>query len=414
MNKEERYIFYRKMKALGSSMLFYMMRVFPIQNNKIAVCTYEGKGGFGCNPKYIVEEMHRRSNKYKFIWFVNDMSKIFPEYVIKKKNNIWNRAYHLSTSKIWIDNYRKPLGTKKREKQLYIQTWHGAVGFKAIGEWRGEGFSKIAYMVSKNDSDMIDYVVTNSEWCLEAYPKGLVYSGKYLNVGCPRCDIMVNNRDEQRIIIREKYNLSATSKIVMFAPTYREKGQKTKRGVYIEQTDLDFERMMQAFTEKFGGEWYLFMRLHPQLVSQIDKYPLDGIREHVIDVSNEDDMCEILAAVDAIVTDYSSAAIDASYVGIPAFLYIDDLDTFVKDRGDMFFNINPPEPIRNNKKMAPGVDVILPYPVARNNKEFVKNIMEFNLQKYINNVSKMCTDLKIINDGKASQKVAEIIEKEIR
>lgn len=30
---------------------------------------------------------------------------------------------------------------------------------KAIGLWRGKAFSKMAYLVSKNDSDMIDRVV---------------------------------------------------------------------------------------------------------------------------------------------------------------------------------------------------------------------------------------------------------------
>ena len=167
MVAEDRYILKRKIQAFGNTVLFVLCRIMPIQRNKIAVCTFEGKGGFGCNPKYIVEELHRRSSVYRFVWFVNDCEKEFPNYIRKVKNTAWNRIWHLATSKIWIDNYRKPYGTVKRKGQYYIQTWHATIGFKSIGLWRKDAFSKMAYLVSKNDSDMIDYVVTDSEWCDE-------------------------------------------------------------------------------------------------------------------------------------------------------------------------------------------------------------------------------------------------------
>ena len=107
--REKAYILFRRIKALGNRMCFYLCRIFPVKGNRISVCTFEGKGGFGCNPKYIVEELHRRDPSYEFVWFVNDMGKSFPEYIRKVPNTLWNRAYWLSTSKIWIDNYRKPM-----------------------------------------------------------------------------------------------------------------------------------------------------------------------------------------------------------------------------------------------------------------------------------------------------------------
>ncbi|MBQ5731952.1 MAG: hypothetical protein IIV59_02215, partial [Selenomonadaceae bacterium] len=64
-----------------------------MKKNRIAVCTFEGRGGFGCNPKYLVQELHRRNPGYEFIWLVNDINKEFPEYVHKVKNTLWNRAY---------------------------------------------------------------------------------------------------------------------------------------------------------------------------------------------------------------------------------------------------------------------------------------------------------------------------------
>ena len=82
---EKDYIRYRKLKAFGNKLCFIICRIFPVKKNRISVCTFEGKGGFGCNPRYIVEELHRRSPEYEFVWFVNDMNKEFPSYIKKVK-----------------------------------------------------------------------------------------------------------------------------------------------------------------------------------------------------------------------------------------------------------------------------------------------------------------------------------------
>ena len=144
---EKNYIRYRKLKAFGNSIVFHLMRIFPIDEKLINVCTFEGKGGFGCNPKYVVEELHRQHPEYKFVWMVNKSSwdKQFPDYIKKVDNSsLLSRAYWLSRSKIWIDNYRKPLGTCKRTDQYYINVNHFTVGIKCTGLHRGSGFSKVA------------------------------------------------------------------------------------------------------------------------------------------------------------------------------------------------------------------------------------------------------------------------------
>ena len=35
----------------------------------------------------------------------------------------------------------------------------------------------MAYLVSKNDSDMIDDLVIDSDWCEQSFDKALVYEG---------------------------------------------------------------------------------------------------------------------------------------------------------------------------------------------------------------------------------------------
>jgi len=102
--KESIYIFYRKLKAKLNSICFYIMRIFPIDKKLISIYTFEGKGGFGCNLKYIVQELHRQHPDLKFVWFVNDMNKKFPSYIGKVPNTLLSKAYWLSRSKVWIEN----------------------------------------------------------------------------------------------------------------------------------------------------------------------------------------------------------------------------------------------------------------------------------------------------------------------
>lgn len=405
---EKQYITYRKWKAFCNKMKMVIFYSFPIKRNKIVVCTFEGDGGFGCNPKYIVEELHKRNETYEFVWLVNDMNKEFPDYIIKAPNKGWSRAFHLATAKIWIDNYRKPYGTIKRKGQYYFQTWHGTIGFKSTGLWRGTAFSQMAYMVSKNDSDMIDYVTIDSEWCREMFPKGLVYDGEFLMSGAPRCDVLYGDKRKEKEAFCRKFNLDKNVKLVMFAPTFREKAVEGIRSVFSEEWTIDFQRLINNLEKRFGGDWHLCVRVHPQLAT---KYSDVWLEKNIINVSQEDDMYEMLAAMDVLITDYSSVAMDASFASIPVFIYADDIEKYIQDRGSFLWNIssNPYDAITNNKLMTPDIDTILPYSIAQDNDELERNILEFDEEEYKNKLKHFEEDVKLVFDGKASSRVADKI-----
>lgn len=413
---EKSYIRYRKIKAFGNRFCFFICRVFPVKKKRISICTFEGRSGFGCNPRYIVEELHKRNGDYEFVWFVNDMRKEFPDYIKKVPNTLWSRAYWLSTSKIWIDNYRKPYGTIKRKNQYYFQTWHGTIGFKSTGLLRKEAFSKMAYLVSKNDSDMIDYVVIDSKWCEVMDPKALVYNGAFLKTGAPRCDILYGDKRDIRKAFRKRFGLNQNDKIVIFAPTFREKSEDGVRSVYSEKWSIDFERMMLSLRKRFGGDWSLCLRLHPQLAKNIinDFHLTSQIK--IVDISEEDDMNANLAAMDALVTDYSSVAMDAGFMRIPVFIYADDLEKYIQDRGSILWDFSRISDgiIKNNQEMVPGIKTELPFTVAQNNDEFERNILEFEEGKYVEQMDRFTKDVELIFDGKASGRVSDKIEYFIR
>lgn len=391
MSREEQYTVKRIIKGKVQSIPFYLFRIFPIKKKKIVFCCIEGTTGYSCNPKYIAEEMINRKDEFEMIWLVNDITKQFPKEIKVVKNSLWNRAYQLATAKIWIDNSRKQLEVRKRKNQIYIQTWHAKLGFKPTCLDRGHSFSKIAYLISKHDSEMIDYVLSNSKWYDDTLPSGMMYTGLILRYGSPRCDILVNRVCEMHRRIREIYNLPENAKIVLYAPTFRGGSQGTDRRIRVDESKLDYDRLVDALRRRFGGKWYVMLRLHPQLVARQISNNTDNNK--VIDVSKEEDLYEILAGCDAFITDYSSAAFDAAVMRIPVFLYCDDYSEYEAERGKLLWNLKE-----------------LPFPLAQDNEELEYKVLEFDNGSYQTELLDFFRLTQMEEDGKAAERVADKIK----
>ena len=121
------------------------------------------------------------------------------------------------------------------------------------------------------------------------------------------------------------------------------------------------------------------------------------ISERMIDVSQKTDMNEIIAASDAFLTDYSSAIFEANMIGLPGFIYADDLEAYIADRGDLFFDVYK-----------------LPFPVALNNDELMEQIEQFDEEEYRLKTEQLMKENGIFEDGKASRRVVRLIEKRQR
>lgn len=390
MDNEKKYIWKRIFKAWCQSCFFYIFRIFPIKKKKIVFCCIEGTTGYSCNPKYIAEEFLRRADGYELVWLVNDTKKKFPNGITVVRNSLWNRAYQLTTAGIWIDNSRKQLEVRKRSNQLYIQTWHAKIGFKPTCLDRGNSFSKIAYLVSKHDSSMIDYVLSNSDWYDKTLPTGMLYSGAVLKTGSPRCDVLVNNKTEAHEHVRKLYHLPQNAKIVMYAPTFRGGNQGTDRAIQKNDHAPDFELLLRTLKKKFCGEWFVFLRLHPQLTVRNISSMENGT--NLVDISKADDMYELLAGCDAFITDYSSAAFDAAVMRVPIFIYADDYRTYESERGKLLWDLNS-----------------LPFPLALSNQELQKKISEFSEMLYQKALNKLFMYTGVVEDGTSSKKVREFI-----
>lgn len=394
MNEEE-YIKLRLREAEEQSKVFEKYRSLPINPRKIVFTTIEGTTGFTCNPKYIALELLRRNADYELVWLVNDMSKEFPAGIRKVENTLENRAYELSTAKIWIDNSRKQLEVRKRPGQVYLQTWHAKLGFKPTCFDRGSSFSRIAQLVSQHDSDLIDYVLSNSDWYDKTLPKGMLYAGPVLRTGSPRCDVLVNRTDKERSEVRKRFGLPNDAKVIMYAPTFRGGSQGVERKLDENSHAPDYGRLVDSLEKRFGGKWYILLRLHPQLtVRHIENRTQE---ERLVDVSRVDDMYEILAGCDAFLTDYSSAAFDAAVMRIPVLIYTDDYGEYEADRGKLLWNLRE-----------------LPFPLAENDEGLEQSVAMFNEQAYITKLEKLFQETGMVEDGHAGVRVTDWVEERIQ
>ncbi len=390
---EGQYINKRKRKAFLTSLAYWVLWALPVKKKKIVFTAFEGAGGYCCNPRYVAEELLKKEDDLELVWLVNNIEKQFPQGIRKVKNTFWRRAYHLATAKVWIDNSRKAYGTRKRKGQLYIQVWHAAIGFKPLGLFRGKLFPKIAYLVSQHDSKLADYVISNSEWCTKLIPDQLIYTGEIIKTGSPRCDIFFNGREDVYRELRKRHKLPQDVKIALFAPTFRGGSQKGNRQVFVEEPTLDFARMTEALEQKFGGTWFVFLRLHPQLAAQLEQFPFKNGIANMIDVSQADDMNELAAASDVLITDYSSSVFDVINMYMPVFIYADDLEEYIRERGKLMWDMYS-----------------LPFSVAGDNDELVENIDKFDAKQYEEKINEFSRENEVLEDGCASGKVVNLIE----
>lgn len=365
--------------------LFYVFRLFRIKPNKIVISSYLGRG-YGDNPKYIVEELLKRNDRLDIVWLTKDMKNLFPAGVRGVNYRSIRAIFEMCTAKIWIDNRRKPPYVRKRKGQCYIMTWHGYMAIKKVEKDAESSLQKRYLEMAKNDSKMIDFFVSGSEWETKVIKESFWYDGEILECGYPRSDILLNDNRAAKEKIRNRYHLGLDDRIVLYAPTFRQAADEESLGVY----KLDWDSVLKALHLKFGGTWTGMIRLHPNVASLTDKLELpDG----VINVTNYDDMQELIASSDCVITDYSSSIMDAGVARKIGLIFALDYADYQKDR-DVYFDIKRD----------------LPFPFAESNVQLIENINRIDYTKYLENLNTFLNDkYGIFDNGHASIQICELI-----
>lgn len=374
-------------KEYQIALWYYKNRFRPIEPRKAVFCNYNGKG-FGCNPKYIALEMLARDPGWDIVWIVKEDIYEFPEGI---RTVLWDSreaVYELATAAVWVDNQRKLWYHRKRRGQFFVETWHGGAGpIKKIGADNPANFHNKPYEHTSHHMDrIVDIMVSNGTMRSGIYRRAFLYTGKILECGAPRNDILVNGWETLVPKVHAFFGIPEDAHIVIYAPTYR-KGRQT------DKVQLNGEKVLHALHEKFGGEWYMLKRLHPTMKQRAGELSYGS---HILNASGYDDMQELLAASDVLISDYSSVISEFSIMGKPIFLYAEDIEDYGQER-DFYVEYSR-----------------LPYSVSADEKQLLSNIMVFDDGEYKKEIEEYHELIGSKETGTAAKAVVDAIYEHLR
>ena len=299
--------------------------------------SFQGKV-IGDNPFAIFTEVQSRNTSADLLFTVNAKTQAPVGALAVRHGSIaWLRA--LATSKVLINNTNFPGYFRKRSGQKYIQTWHGTP-LKRLGRDIVDVVPTGSYLkMMDREAAFWDYLISPSSYCTELFPTTFGFSGKIIETGYPRNDILTT-RASARDQIRRSLGIEDNKLVVLYAPTWRDTN-RTATGNW---------KPVNFLGEDLGPGVTVLFRGHTN-THQAHTY---RVAKGAIDVTDYKNVAELYLAADVLVTDYSSSMFDFSVTGKPMIFLAPDLDDYVSKRGFYFdFEALAPGPIlRDSSKLS--------------------------------------------------------------
>lgn len=364
----------------------FFLSLLKVKKNRILL-HQPFKYGYDCNPKYIAEEILRRNKNYQLIWATRvNMAKNgdFPAK-IRLVTNKFILLYYFSTSVCCISNSYLGLSNynlKKKKGQTFINTWHGSLGIKRIGE------TEENRLYNKKMLDWVDIFISNSDFESEVYRKSLLFEKTIYELGHPRNDVFFvdsyYNPDRPKIKVAVENFLNRkidNKKLILYAPTFRE----------IDRTDcfnLDYNLLLDVLKKKYNEDFLLALKFHPRTKINLKNV----LGNNIVDLTRYPDMQGLMVYSDIMISDYSSCIFDYMLSKKPAFIYASDIEKYNNERGFFY-------PLETT-----------PFPIITNNNELSEKILGFDYNIYKKNVEEFLKEKGCIDDGRSSERVVDLIE----
>lgn len=346
-------------------------------------------GVYGSHARQITKALLRKRTDLDIVWIVNDMCTEAPAGVRLIYARNWKKyVYEMETSKIWVfDDIISPR-IRKRDNQIYIQVkhWSSITLKKFYLDDRSPVLTPEIEADIKYDGARIDYLFSGSEFDEKSFRSGFMFQGVNVRVGSARSDILFAEGIKEKVM--KYFNLGTDAKICLYVPTYRLDEVNMYQNISIV---LDMELLLKVLRQKWDGEWFLLVRLHPSLIFENNIIPHS---KYIINARKYSESEELVAASDIMITDYSSIMFEAAYKKEPVFLFAPDRQSYIGKERNLLIDYN-----------------ILPFPVAESNDELQQSIMDFEMKKYQKDVTEFLKKFDVCEDGHASERAAEFILK---
>ncbi|MCL2115478.1 MAG: CDP-glycerol glycerophosphotransferase family protein [Methanobrevibacter sp.] len=387
-------------KTIRDIVIFFYRIIFhllPLKKNIILFESSNGRNYTG-NPKYIYEYLLNSSkkDKFKYVWSLEDTSFDIPGNPVKVRRTRLKYLYYSIVSNFWIFDSRHPQYLLKKKNCVYIQTWHGTPLKKLaldMEKLNMSGKTNIEEYKAdfRENTSFWDFLIGQNDFSVNIFKRAFDFNGKFLKIGYPRNDILINEKKNAELIskIKKKLKIAKNKKIILYAPTWRD-NQFHSDGLYKFSSNMDFDSMK----ERLANDYILIIKYHYLVKENIDwtKYS-----DFIIIADEKQDIQELYLISDILITDYSSVMFDYSLLKKPMIFYTYDLEFYKKNLRGFYFNI---------EEEVPG-------PIIENNEDLITFLENFSLDdyflKYESKYSKFMERYNQYDKGEASKEVAKLI-----
>lgn len=305
---------------------YYLRSVlnFLFFKNKKCVFFYD-LGLISFNEIALIRYMNKECPNYKLFFYTNrkkEAQKLLPDSVKIVSGKI-GFLYQLISKFVFVEQNCHKWICKSIKKQIVIQLWHGLPVKKV-------GFLNNKSRVLKY-SDLYSYVLAPSEYGWQIMKECFCYlEQQKLILGSPRNDdLFVDDNISDNI--KKRYS----KKYILWMPTFRNNYislAKTKK-IFPLVNENNISELDDLLS---GTDYKLVIKLH----SLNQKYKWFHVEYKNIMFITNDDLYEdgilpynLIGCSSALITDYSSVAIDYLYLKKPIMFTIDDIDEFSDKRG---------------------------------------------------------------------------------
>ena len=371
-------------------------------NKKIILFESSNGRNYTGSPKYIYEEIVSQGldNDFKCVWSFTNTDIEIPGNAIKVKRSFPKFLYYTLRSGTWIFDTRHLYYLKKNKNTRYIQTWHGtplkklALDMDFLNTDGNDDIEKYHEDFRKNSASW-DYLISQNSFSSEIFKRAFDFKGEMLEIGYPRCDILINKNNSDDIDeIKSRLNIPKDKKIILYAPTWRENKFHSKEA-YKFTTEMDFDEMH----DQLSDDYILIVKFHYLVKENIDwsKYG-----DFIIECDADWDIQELYLISDIMITDYSSVMFDFAILKRPMIFFTFDLDDYKNNLRDFYFDM---------VEEVPG-------PICKTTEEVIGFIKNFNVndydKEYGEKYRRFNEKFNQFDDGNSSKKVIELIKEQIQ
>ncbi|MBQ4252958.1 MAG: CDP-glycerol glycerophosphotransferase family protein [Erysipelotrichaceae bacterium] len=280
------------------------------------------------NPRQILMTSLSRSSLSGNLYYIDQQLK-GTDYEVKyafyhKKTLSWSEKKELcrllaTSAFVLIDDvYYIVYGIPFRKETKLIQVWHALGAFKRVGA-AIEGKQDAMPVTHRN----YDATVVSSQGIVDDYARAFdIDRQKVLPLGVARTDVFFSQdyRTSVRQRLYEKYPQLAGKKVILFAPTFRQKGRGAQ---YYDFDRIDLERLQQL-----GDDYRCIIKLHPFITNTYR-----GCKSNFfLDLTGEREINDLLFITDYLITDYSSVIFEGALLKVKTIFYAYDLEEYASGR----------------------------------------------------------------------------------